>query len=112
VICESVVGQYASGLLFVSTRSQSTSSGNPAVGDSSIRHWHRSYRLPRFRRACPSTALDERVIKWPGSMGTPRLNVKSLRGSAGVLVAVLLGELTPNVVHIELANLADEVLES
>ena len=31
------------------------------LGHSSFRHWHRSCRLPRFQRACPSTALDERV---------------------------------------------------
>ncbi len=35
---------------------------------SSIRHWHRlgllDLRLPRFHRACPSTALDERVVNW------------------------------------------------
>ena len=31
-----------------------------AIGISSIRHWHRTDRLPRFHRACPSTALDER----------------------------------------------------
>jgi hypothetical protein len=37
---------------------------NPLDGCSSFRHWHRSMsrRLPRFRRACPSTALDERVL--------------------------------------------------
>ena len=29
---------------------------------SSVRHWHRSRRLPRLHRACPSTALDERVV--------------------------------------------------
>jgi len=34
--------------------------GGPPLGISSIRHWHRTNRLPRFHRACPSTALDER----------------------------------------------------
>ena len=43
------------------SRPLSAASGVPASADSSIRHWHRSGRLPRFQRACPSTALDERV---------------------------------------------------
>lgn len=47
---------------FVVTRSVvSADSGVPPQAASSIRHWHRTDRLPRFRRACPSTALDKRV---------------------------------------------------
>lgn len=38
---------------------------------SSIRHWHQPNWLPRFQRACPSTALD----KYPRSM--PRLGLSS-----------------------------------
>ena len=48
----------------VSTRSVSAEAIHPkwgsAIGISSIRHWHRTNRLPRFHRACPSAALDER----------------------------------------------------
>ena len=32
-------------------------------------------RLPRFRRACPSTALDKRVL-WPGNLWRRRSRVK------------------------------------
>ena len=45
---------------FVSTRSCERPRRRTAIGISSIRHWHRTNRLPRFHRACPSTALDER----------------------------------------------------
>jgi hypothetical protein len=38
----------------------------PPTATSSFRHWHRQHlggaRLPRFHRACPSTALDERYV--------------------------------------------------
>ena len=57
--------------------SSSAECGEPPSADSSIRHWHRTWRLPRLQRACPSTALDERVltrsvnqISPPASTGT------------------------------------------
>ena len=52
----------SSDALLSHTRSTSAESEDPLSADSSIRHWHRNLRLPRFHRACPSTALDERVL--------------------------------------------------
>ena len=52
----------------------SAASGSPLSAVSSIRHWHRADRLPRLHRACPSTALDERVVA--GTMSDVLVGVK------------------------------------
>jgi hypothetical protein len=44
------------------------SSGSPLVDISSIRHWHRTDRLPRSHRARPSTALDGRFDEEPSPL--------------------------------------------
>src|SRR5947209_6591132 len=51
-----------------STRSRAPRAGVPLFGCSSVRHWHLApprvgqHWLPRRQRACPSAALDERVL--------------------------------------------------
>src|ERR1700730_620033 len=60
-----------------STRSSSASSGGTALRLLIVRHWHlapvrvdRNW-LPRRRRACPSAALDERVLTGKNSARVP-----------------------------------------
>src|SRR5260370_27432272 len=61
----------------LSTRSRAPRAEEPLFGCSSVRHWHLaavpevSSWLPRRQRACPSAALDERVLDGDNSGGVP-----------------------------------------
>ncbi len=64
-----------------STRSRAPRAEEPLFGCSSVRHWHLAPGLsvgnwlPRRQRACPSAALDERVLGLDGSGRGPTLPV-------------------------------------
>ncbi len=66
-------------------------------------------RLPRFHRACPSTALDERVVNCRAVFEIPqRMSNQALTTS---LSGFLFCDLATYIVHIQFAHLTDQIVE-